>query len=89
MSYCNPTLQCPCDRRVGKTSFRYDAPPEGETRFDLRGQPYRRSYWRCGLCGHEFSEHDMDLSGLYYGAYVEQSVLICKDINKKVRQLFY
>ena len=73
MRHCNPTLQCPCERRVGEISFRYDAPPEGETRFDLRGQPYHRSYWRCGLCGHEFSEHDMDLSGLYDGAYVEQT----------------
>jgi len=69
----NPTLRCPCDRRVGATSFVYDAPPEGETAFDLQGQEYHRSYWRCGLCGHEFSEHDLDLSGLYGGTYVEQT----------------
>lgn len=69
----NPTLRCPCDRRVGATSFTYDAAPVGETTFDLKGQDYRRSYWRCGLCGHEFSQHDLDLSGLYGGAYVEQT----------------
>jgi SAM-dependent methyltransferase len=69
----NPTLHCPCDRRVGTTSFDYDAPPAGETAFDLKGQNYRRSYWRCGLCGHEFSQHDLDLSGLYGGTYVEQT----------------
>jgi SAM-dependent methyltransferase len=69
----NPTLRCLCDRRVGATSFVYDAPPEGETAFDLQGQEYRRCYWRCGLCGHEFSEHDLDLSALYCGAYVEQT----------------
>lgn len=73
MRYCNPTIQCPCERRVGATSFTYDAPPEGETCFDLSGQTYLRSYWRCGLCDHEFSDHSMDLSGLYEGAYVEQT----------------
>lgn len=73
MGSCNPTLQCPCERRIGATSFTYDAPPQGETLFDLGDQPYRRSYWRCGLCDHEFSDHDMDLSGLYEGAYVEHT----------------
>lgn len=73
MSYVSPTLQCPCDRRVGEISFRYDEPPEGETRFDLRGQTYLRSFWRCGVCGHEFSDHDIDLSGLYGGPYVERT----------------
>lgn len=73
MGSCNPTLQCPCERRIGATSFTYDAPPEGETSFGLGDQPYRRSYWRCGLCEHEFSDHSMDLSGLYEGAYVEHT----------------
>lgn len=73
MQHFNPTLRCPCDRRVGEISFRYDTAPQGETTFDLCGQTYYRSYWRCGLCGHEFSEHNMDLSGLYGGAYVEQT----------------
>ena len=73
MSCFNPTIQCPCDRSVGETGFCYDEPPAGETLFDLKGQVYRRSYWRCGLCGHEFSEHDIDLSGLYDGPYVEHT----------------
>lgn len=70
---CNPTLQCRCERRIGGTSFTYDTPPEGETRFDLKGSSYKRSYWRCGLCKHEFADHDLDLSGLYEGEYVEQT----------------
>ena len=69
----NPTLRCPCDRRLGAISFVYDAPPEGETAFDLQGQEYCRCYWRCGFCGHEFSEHDLDLSTLYGGTYVEKT----------------
>lgn len=49
----------------------YDAPPAGETPFDLRGQDYRRGFSRCRLCGHWFAESGMDLSGLYGGAYVD------------------
>jgi SAM-dependent methyltransferase len=69
----NPTLRCPCDRRIGATSFVYEAPPLGETVFDLDGQKYYRSYWRCGVCSHEFGQHDLDLSSLYSGEYVEQT----------------
>jgi SAM-dependent methyltransferase len=69
----NPTLRCPCDRKIGATSFVYDSPPEGETAFKLKDQKYFRSYWRCGLCSHEFGQHDLDLSSLYGGEYVEQT----------------
>lgn len=69
----NPTLHCPCNRRIGATSFEYDTPPVGETVFDLQGQQYSRSYWRCGICSHEFAQHDLDLSSLYGGAYVEKT----------------
>lgn len=68
-----PTLHCPCNRHFGETSFSYESPPAGETIFDLKGQEYCRSYWRCGICSHEFSEHNLDLSSLYGGAYVEQT----------------
>lgn len=69
----NPTLRCPCDRRIGATSFEYETPPVGETVFDLQGQKYCRSYWRCGICSHEFAQHDIDLSSLYGGAYVDKT----------------
>jgi SAM-dependent methyltransferase len=68
-----PTLHCPCDRRIGETTFVYASPPAGETAFDLQGQQYCRSYWRCGICSHEFAQHNLDLSSLYGGAYVEQT----------------
>lgn len=45
----------------------------GETVFDLKGKRYCRSYWRCRICNHEFAQHDLDLSSLYGGAYVEQT----------------
>ena len=68
-----PTLHCPCGRRHGSPVFTYVAPPEGETRFDLGGQEYRREYWRCDLCGHFFSVTSMDLGVLYSGAYIEST----------------
>ncbi|MGE3577082.1 MAG: class I SAM-dependent methyltransferase [Vicinamibacterales bacterium] len=51
--------------------FRFDAPPEGETRFPLSGHAYRRDVLRCEACGHFISVHDMDLAALYGGDYVD------------------
>lgn len=68
-----PTLKCPCDSRYLQAAFHYDAPPAGETVFDCGGGQYERGYSRCGLCGHWFSDNSMDLSGLYGGAYVDNT----------------
>lgn len=68
-----PTLHCPCERSHEKMAFNYRAPPDGETRFDLSGQTYRRSYLCCRVCGHWYSDNVMDLSNLYGGAYVEST----------------
>lgn len=68
---CQPTLRCPCDGAHLREAFSYDAPPEGETRFDLKGVPYKRAYDRCELCGHFFARHAMDLSALYSAEYVD------------------
>ena len=68
-----PTLQCPCEGRHLQPAFQYDAPPAGETVFDCAVGQYRRGYLRCGLCGHWFSDNAMDLSGLYGGAYVDNT----------------
>lgn len=67
-----PTLECPCEGAHRAEVFTYDAPPAGETPFALDA-PYRRAYDRCRLCGHWFSRHDIDLTGLYTGAYVGQT----------------
>ena len=68
-----PTLQCPCDGRHLKTTFRYASPPAGETAFKVATGEYRRAYSRCDLCGHWFSDNPMDISGLYGGAYVDNT----------------
>ena len=68
-----PTLRCPCDRRFDEQTFTYEAPPAGETAFELGTQPYKRRYLCCRLCGHWYSDHNMDLPNLYSGAYVDST----------------
>ena len=34
------------------------------------GGAYRRAYLHCALCGHWFSQHDIDCRVFYAGAYV-------------------
>lgn len=68
-----PTLRCSCQAAHLAPAFRYEAPPAAETRFDLKGAAYRRGYDACGLCGHWFGHHDLDLSDLYAMDYVDAS----------------
>lgn len=49
---------------------RFKAPPPGETRFPLRAA-YDRELLRCTTCGHVVGRTDMDLGGLYDGAYMD------------------
>jgi 2-polyprenyl-3-methyl-5-hydroxy-6-metoxy-1,4-benzoquinol methylase len=65
-----PTLGCPCEGQHLSPAFAYTARPVGEIAFPLVGE-YRREYRRCSLCEHWFSRHEMDLSALYDGTYVD------------------
>lgn len=63
---------CPiCFTAAASVAFVYDERPEGETEFDLGGRPYHREYLRCARCGHLWNRHELDLSGLYSGAYMD------------------
>ncbi len=64
-----PSLECPCEGSFLCRTFTYEEPPLGETRFDLAGQVYQRSYECCSLCLHWFGRHNLDLSGMYGGDY--------------------
>ena len=64
-------LGCFCDQPDPVPAFQYDRPPEGETRFDWKGQTYRRGYRRCENCGHWTAEIEMDLTDFYRGGYVD------------------
>ena len=67
----DPTLSCPCNGCLLETAFSYNAPPAGETPFDLYGQAYQRRYERCRICGHWFGRHDLDMGSLYSGDYMD------------------
>jgi SAM-dependent methyltransferase len=64
---------CPlCGTSPLEPLFEYESPPPGETPFRLpASSSYRRELRRCPSCGHQVSVHDLDLSELYSGAYVD------------------
>lgn len=67
-------LRCPCDGRHFTRVFTYTAPPVGEVRFDFSaGGGYHREVWRCEICHHFVSVHQMDMSGLYRQDYVSST----------------
>ena len=82
-----PTLRCSCKGRRLEPAFSYDAPPPGETAFDLKGRPYRRGYLRCSPCGHWFGRHDLDLSRLYEGGYVDATYGGSDGLRQKFEQI--
>ena len=67
-------LHCLCDGEHFTNVFTYDAPPEGEVRFQFSSSGhYRREILKCELCGHFISSHNMDDSSLYNGDYVNSN----------------
>lgn len=66
-----PIFNCGCGLGWEEVAY-YDKPPPVESRFPLpNGSIYRRAYHRCCGCGHFLSVHDIDLSSLYTGSYVD------------------
>jgi SAM-dependent methyltransferase len=63
-------LRCACDGRHLAAAFRYDAPPPGETRYELAADAYPREIQRCDLCGHFTAASALDGETLYGDAYV-------------------
>ena len=64
-----PTLQCPCGETYLEQELDYNDPPVGEVSFPIIGS-YKRAYMRCMICRHFFSQHEMDMSSLYGGDYL-------------------
>jgi SAM-dependent methyltransferase len=61
---------CMCGLDVRRTIHVYDAPPDGEVRFEATASGYRRELQRCDVDGHVVSAHAMVLESLYAGDYV-------------------
>jgi hypothetical protein len=63
-----------CGGRQYAVVREFTEPPPSEIRFALTGpRGYFRSLLRCGDCGHYRSMHEMDMSALYAGAYVDST----------------
>ncbi len=62
-----------CNGKSFNIQFEYNAPPIGETKFELKNQNYKRRYVSCKLCGHWFSQHKIDLKHLYSGEYMNST----------------
>ena len=86
-STLDPTIDCPCNGRHLVPAFAYEAPPPGETAFDLDGASYKRAYRSCALCGHWFGTHALDLSRLYDGSYVDATYGGPVGMAEKLRQI--
>lgn len=65
-----PTLRCDCEQRDLQAAYNYCMRPERETSFPISGA-YERRYDFCNRCGHFFGRHNMDLSALYDGDYLD------------------
>ena len=78
---------CGCDGEPREMTFSYTEPPAGETRFDLRGQSYRRHYERCSGCGHWYGVHDIDLSGLYGSDYINATYGDIEGVRRRFEQI--
>lgn len=67
-----PGSACICGHDRFDPVFNYSAPPKGEVAFDFSSaEGYRRTVMRCRRCDHYLSVHDMDMSSLYSGPYVD------------------
>ena len=65
------TPRCLCGNDKFTTIYTYGKPPAGEVKFDFGATPYHREIRRCTDCGHFLSVHDIDMTRLYSGHYVD------------------
>ena len=74
MSLVAAGVRCLCQGERFASVFRYEAPPEGETRFQSSAvSAYHREVLQCQACGHFVSVHEMPTEGLYTGDYVSST----------------
>ena len=62
-----------CKGKSFSIRFEYDSPPNGETKFELKNQDYKRGYFSCNFCGHWFLEHEFDMKNFYSKEYMNST----------------
>ena len=70
-----------------ESAFVYDAPPEGEIRFEFSSDRYYREVLRCALCNHYISIHNMDMDSLYNDDYVSSTYVGDEGIRRNFEHI--
>lgn len=73
MGKLKPSACLFCNSAAFETVFEYQQPPQGEVRFPFSDNNYYRVVYRCLVCGHFLSQHEMNTSALYEDAYVQST----------------
>lgn len=73
MATIEPSIGCTCSKMHLKLLYEYESPPQGETKFLIDGQRYRRKYLQCKICEHAYASHAIHVEGLYDGSYVDST----------------
>jgi len=90
MLYSNGPLSCLCKGNHFKSVFCYDNPPEGEVRFNFsKSDSYKREIFRCDLCGHYISKHNMKIGSFYTEDYVSSNYNDDKGIKKTFNTIIH
>ena len=82
ISGVSPNINCPCSSNNRVERILFDAKPEGETDFGISKKDYKRYFDQCTTCHHWFGRHNLDLSEIYSGKYVE------KTYGNKLKEVF-
>lgn len=83
----HPTLSCPCREQHYAVWHSYNAPPEGEVKFEFSKATYRRDLVQCLLCRHIVSLHEMDMTSLYTGEYVTSTYSGAEGMRRVFEQI--
>lgn len=73
MGKLKPSVCLFCNSGEFEIVFEYKQPPRGEVRFPFSDNNYYRVVYRCLVCGHFLSQHEMNISALYEDAYVQST----------------
>ena len=68
-----PQFECLCGSTEFSLWHSYSEPPEGEIKFPFSKGDYKRDLHHCRNCGHIISIHDMDMTAVYSGDYVDST----------------
>ena len=67
------SIGCYCGEHNNNLAYVYKKKPHGEMSYEFNNNKYFRKYFKCKVCDHHFSSHNLDLSNLYKGNYISST----------------